>query len=108
MSKESAKAYRIDNREKAHAYGKTYRQTLKTKFLELYGSICNCCGETEVEFLTIDHLVPENKTRHETSSKAYLLATSSYRPDLFQVLCYNCNCARRHGVCPHKRNNITD
>ena len=98
-----SKTYREENKEKNHAYGKKHALKIKTKFIEMYGGKCTCCSEEQIEFLTLDHIDYCTKGKGETGNKAYMKALREYRPDLYQVLCYNCNCARRHGVCPHKR-----
>jgi hypothetical protein len=99
-----SKRYREKNREHTKLYQKSYSTSLKMKFLEIYGNKCSCCGENEYEFLTLDHVISRtSENRGETGNRGYLKAISEYRPDLYQTLCYNCNCGRRHGVCPHKR-----
>lgn len=102
--KDRMKEYREKNSESLHAYGKQHRASLKRLFLKMYGEHCSCCGESEYEFLTLDHIIPRTEeNRREKSSLGYKTALQEYRPDLYQVLCYNCNCGRRHGICPHKR-----
>jgi hypothetical protein len=98
-----AEKYRSENKEKNHTYGKKRNLKIKTNFIEMYGNKCACCGEKQIEFLTLDHIDYSKKGKGETGSKAYMKALAEYRPDLYQVLCYNCNCARRHGICPHKK-----
>lgn len=68
---------------------------------------CKCCGEKEYKFLTIDHIngVSNRKHRNEIGrggSALYSWLVRNNFPPGFQVLCYNCNCAKGHyGVCPH-------
>jgi hypothetical protein len=77
---------------------KRYQYNLKLEVLTHYGSKppkCACCGETEVRFLSIDHI---NGDGHEHRRKIggngshlyYWLKKNSY-PEGFQVLCYDCN-----------------
>jgi len=98
-----ARNYRIKNKEKNRAYSKKHSAEIRISFIEMYGGKCECCGETQVEFLTLDHMNYSTKEKGETGTRAYMKAIKSYRPDLYQVSCYNCNCARRHGTCPHKK-----
>lgn len=78
-------------------------KALKMAALAAYGGcLCVCCGETHVEFLTIDHI---NKPLKDTprSGKSFYqwLKTNNY-PTGFRVLCLNCNFALGHyGYCPH-------
>lgn len=70
---------------------------------------CACCGEDEYRFLTLDHM--DGGGRKHRLSLFSNAQVSMYRwlkannyPAEFQILCYNCNCARQwnNGVCPHK------
>jgi hypothetical protein len=96
-----SKIYKDAHKQEQKEYSRKHSHGIRLRFLEMYGMSCKCCGETILEFLTIDHLAPETKNG-ETGRGAYLTALKEYRPDLYQVMCYNCNCARRHGICPHK------
>ncbi len=69
---------------------------------------CVCCGESEVRFLTVDH-INGNGSEHRKSSKCgtgstfYRWLIREGMPEGFQVLCYNCNSARAwHKKCPHQ------
>lgn len=84
---------------------------VRREVIEAYGSACNCCGETTVEFLTIDHINNDGAdhrrelTGHRTGSSTNIyrwLRANGYPKDNFQLLCYNCNCAKGfYGTCPH-------
>lgn len=78
---------------------------VKSAFFEMYGSVCICCGEIIVEFLTLEHKLGQvGKKRKETSYGAYKKAIKEYNPDLYEVLCLNCNHAKgRFGYCPHEK-----
>ena len=78
---------------------------LKRRFVAGYGSRCSCCGESRIEFLTMEH---RNKDGAEHRAKrevqgAWRDAIAAGFPDIYTVLCYNCNQAETHGrMCPHK------
>lgn len=78
---------------------------LKVEVLSHYGSKCSCCGESRVEFLTIDHTHGGGE-KHRRKIKIILykwLQAHGY-PKGFRVLCHNCNLSMGHyGACPHKR-----
>lgn len=77
---------------------------IRNKFIEMYGKQCACCGEAIKEFLTIEHKLGQVGKKKETSRKSYSNALKEYRPDLYEILCYNCNCAKgKLGYCPHKK-----
>ena len=80
---------------------------LRRRVIEMYGNCCACCSESMFEFLTIDHVQGEGNTHRRKRGGNYGVykdSLSSYQPNKFHVLCYNCNCARQyHGVCPHQQ-----
>lgn len=98
------KAYILDP-EKAKNKTKAYSARLKSTFIEMYGGACSCCGETEQEFLSLDHVQGQvGIKRKESSISAWNKAIKEYRPDLYQVLCMNCNFAKgKFGICPHQK-----
>lgn len=84
---------------------------IKDQVFTAYGGwICNCCGEQERAFLTIDHMLNDGyKLRkekvHGHSTRFYRWLKNNGYPKDFQVLCMNCNFGKRmnNGVCPHKQ-----
>ncbi len=86
--------------------GRRRRQRFREKALAAYGGACACCGESEQAFLTIDHMNNDgakHKRAIGTSTIYPWLCRNGFPPG-FQVLCFNCNCAKYIlGECPHKR-----
>jgi hypothetical protein len=87
-----------------------YLKAAKLKVVEGYGGRCACagCTETKWEFLTIDHIDGGgNIDRRATllaGAKLYgWLIRNGFPKGKYQLLCYNCNCARHvnGGICPH-------
>lgn len=87
------------------------------------GPVCVCCGETTLEFLSMDHINNDG-----ASHRKHIAASNTYRrnkgdwngsgvdiyawlrrngyPEGFQVLCMNCNFAKgKYGECPHTKSN---
>ncbi len=92
----------IHNREAL----KQWRLNLKTKIITHYTNgknSCQCCDESNFEFLTIDHIIPVGKKgKRERSIYSYLVENNF--PKGYQILCYNCNMGKRmSSQCPHKR-----
>ena len=83
---------------------KIARDNLRLEALAAYGNKCVCCGETEIVFLTIDHINGNGTSHRKTISNHlfYWLKKSGY-PEGFQVLCRNCNWAKFKGGCPHNK-----
>jgi len=107
------KSYVKENREKVLAqksqYAKSKKKEIKKLFVDMYGGKCACCGETILEFLTLDHIHGRNgfgKTEKEARGlPSYRRAIREYKPDFYRILCYNCNSSNGHyGYCPHQRN----
>lgn len=92
----------------------TYITQVKLDAFAAYGgAICKCCGETELAFLSLDH-VNDDGGAHRRSLNLpnggysfYLrMRRANYPNDPpLQVLCMNCQFGRKHcgGVCPHQQ-----
>lgn len=81
---------------------------VKQEVMDRYGGKCTCCGETEIAFLTLDHIdgggtaLRKSKV-HGAGNSFYARLRSAPIDPRLQVLCWNCNLGRRAtGVCPHK------
>jgi len=73
--------------------------------LNYYGGKCICCGETQIEFLAIDHINNDgHKKRKEMTTNIYDWIKKNKFPKDLQILCHNCNMAKAfYGSCPHDR-----
>jgi hypothetical protein len=101
--------YRQTHKEEKNLNSKSTYQTSKKKVFDHYGWICSCCGESEPEFLTIDHIDGGGyQHKKETNGKLYPWLVRNNFPEGFRVLCYNCNCGRKTGPCPHEKETYLD
>lgn len=87
---------------------------LKLEVLTYYSNgtpKCVCCGESHIEFLTIDHINGDgNKQRMEiagnrrfSGSVFYQWLKSNNYPEGYQILCSNCNMGKGRNkvkLCP--------
>jgi uncharacterized protein YeaC (DUF1315 family) len=83
-----------------------HRINMRKTFFEMYGKRCACCGTEKSVYLTLDHVQNDGyKTKKSRGDVNYRCATKKYRPDVYQVLCFNCNCGkhRNGGTCPHQK-----
>ena len=101
--------YNEKNKEKISERHNKKNKELRLEILKYYGGNppkCNCCGENEIKFLTIDHLDNDgNKHRKLLKTKNIIrwIRNNNYPPK-FQILCFNCNCAKGiWKICPHKK-----
>jgi hypothetical protein len=97
------------DRETYNAAQRAKNRQLKHEVFTYYGGSCACCEESILEFLTIDHVKGDGgKMRREGTHpkggvELYRWIKRQGYPAYFQVLCYNCNCAKRIGdKCPHQ------
>jgi hypothetical protein len=103
----NTRAYYYAHKEEQRAKAKARVQALRTLVLEHYGKQCACCGETEIKFLSIDHINNDGAAHRKVIGKGgttlyYWLRDNEY-PDGFQILCHNCNFAKGiYGICPHQ------
>ena len=109
---EQVKGYREANIDKVRANvsrrNKERWRELKAAALKRYGEECSCCGESEPDFLCIDHIGEDGAEKRKTESKVAFgtygwLARNGY-PDGYQTLCHNCNHSKHvnGGICTHK------
>lgn len=110
MRKEVAARWRSEHPSKVSGYGKALRERQRLAALRHYGGdppTCECCGEKELKFLTLDHINGGgNKARaeekHKGGTRQYSLLAKAGFPPGYQVLCWNCNAATGlYGACPH-------
>lgn len=90
-------------------YSKKRRDNIRFEALKYYSKneipICACCKETEIRFLSFDHINNDgSKQRKKMKSNEVIgewLRRNNY-PDGIQVLCFNCNLSKGfYGECPH-------
>jgi hypothetical protein len=84
------------------------RAAVRLAVLAGYGGRCACCGESQPEFLAIDHINGGGGKERKaglTYQKFYRFILENNFPSDYQILCHNCNMAKAfYGECPHRRN----
>lgn len=83
-------------------------RNLKLSVFKHYGHKCVCCGETHELLLNIDHINCDGKNhrlRVKNSAGVYREIIKTGFPDLYQLLCWNCNMGKylNGGICPHNQ-----
>lgn len=84
------------------------RSSNRRRMIEAYGGRCVCCGESEQTFLAIDHINNDGNLERRQFGKGgngffTRLSKLGFPKDRYQLLCHNCNFAKRLGICPHKK-----
>ena len=83
----------------------------REQVFEAYGGYkCNCCGETERMFLSIDHVHNDGASQRKaglyggSGTAFYIWLRKNKFPSGYQVLCMNCQIGKHKngGVCPHQ------
>lgn len=102
---------RYKNKKFLKEYYKDRKEKIKLIVLQHYSKskvpLCNCCGITGNIFLTLDHVHNRGNIHRERKFPGgfykYLINHSFPTIPVLQVLCWNCNCAKRinNGICPH-------
>lgn len=113
------KKYRANNKEKYEESSRRVqvnrRIRLKEMVMAVYGGgQCACCGETEISFLTLDH-INNDGAEHRKEAKGggrggagfYSKLKQQGFPPGLQVLCFNCNMSKSFngGTCAHQLQN---
>jgi hypothetical protein len=97
--------------DKRAASQRRYNARLRTQVIEAKGGKCECCGDSEPRFLTLDHVNGDGAAhRRQYGDNAGNSTQAIYRwvrdhpcDPAFRLLCYNCNCGRgASGRCPHE------
>lgn len=108
-------AWQRANPERRREIALNYYYRLRNAAFDFYGWRCQCCGEKEPLFLSIDH-VNGNGNEHRRSLGTKGSGASFYKwlkdnsyPKEFQTLCMNCNHGRMRnkGICPHTLQGVT-
>ncbi len=99
-----------DRKRRTIARYRDWHWKVRLLVIEAYGGKCKCCGETELLFLTIDHVNGDGKEHREQighQSIYSVVRREGFPKDRYQLLCFNCNIAKDHngGICPHVRRN---
>ncbi len=105
------KEYYKKNKSRFRKTYNKYTHKLKLEVLNYYSNNdlkCACCGEHNIEFLSIDH-INGNGTQHRKEigvlpGRSFYLWLKKHKfPQGYRVLCFNCNCALGFfGYCPHE------
>ncbi len=83
-----------------------YRVKLKLDMIKALGNVCECCGESNPYFLTLDHRNNDGNIHRQKLAAHQCIAEArreGFPREKYQLLCSNCNFAKGHyGECPHK------
>lgn len=99
------KNYRMENSKSIALQRKEYKNRIKNEILAHYSKSaiprCLTCGEENLVLLTIDHIngngaLERRKLGKKGGIDFYIWLKKNKFPSGYQVLCYNCNWAKRY------------
>lgn len=107
MAKQLAanEVYRKANQPKINERSLARRHRDTKRIFDHYGTRCICCGESERAFLTLDHVHGGGHAHRKARGPGgiYRDVIRDGFPSTYQILCMNCNWAKRYGKpCPHE------
>lgn len=102
--------YREANREQLKAWDKQAKWNFKIEVIKAYGGKCECCNETRIEFLSVDHINGGGNLHRKVVGGGFRfyrwLKQNEFPKEEYRLLCFNCNCAIGFfGYCPHQKGN---
>lgn len=102
-----ARDKRKSNPDKYNKIHRKYTRSRRIKVIKLLGSKCTCCGETIIEFLSVQHKNNDGaKHRRKIGSGAtynWILKNPIKAKEVLEIMCMNCNTSYGFfGYCPHK------
>lgn len=103
--------WRRANMLRVRANAKHRRSVIRLEMIMAYGGKCVCCGESEPQFLSIDHINGGGKQERDALFGVFGLVAHLKRQGWpkgsHQLLCHNCNSAKGfYGECPHARKRL--
>jgi len=110
VSKEQRKVmnaeYRQSHPDVIKSIKRRYREKARILIIEHYGGKCSCCGISNIDFLTLDHIDGGGKAHLREAGNTHALYRQIVRdgyPTCYRLLCWNCNSGRsiNSGQCPH-------
>jgi hypothetical protein len=91
-------------------YHMIWHANLRYETIAAYGSMCVCCGESNPDVLTIDHVNNDGAEHRRVIGRGgnvfyvWLRKNGFPQDGRFQVLCFNCNRAKfYYSACPHQQ-----
>lgn len=111
--KRASAEWYANNKKFANMRSKSRRVLLKFEVLAHYADSktpkCVCCGEDELEFLTLDHIKgggtrERAQHQHRSGCAMYARLKRLAYPSGYRTLCHNCNASfGQYGYCPHRQ-----
>lgn len=87
--------------EQKRKWAQEMLERTKALVFAAYDQKCSCCPETEIKFLTIDHVNGDGYL-DKGKSKIWQRVKNEGFPPKYRILCMNCNHAMGiWGYCPH-------
>jgi hypothetical protein len=106
----NTRKWRQNNADANNDNQRSRSMRVKLETIIAYGGECKCCGETNFEFLTVDHIYGGGNKQRKALKRAgghtfyEWLKAQGFPRDLYRLLCFNCNTSYGFwGYCPHQK-----
>jgi len=74
----------------------------RKRAMDILGDKCECCGESNYEFLSVDHIDGGGKKHFARDGWYKVIGDVMKHPEKYRILCRNCNWSwGAYGYCPH-------
>jgi len=104
--REAGRRYWMKHKKRLNKIQRELLKGLRCEFINAYGGKCQCCGESEKMFLTIEHINgrgSEERKRLGSYQLLVKLRRLGWPKENHTILCFNCNLSKGFfGFCPHK------
>ena len=90
--RENMRRYRLEKPDQYNGHSKKAKLRERETLFEMYGHTCANCGFTDKRALSLDHINNDGSSERALLGErgVYRKAKDEYRPDIYQILCMNC------------------
>ncbi len=92
-------------RARQREYHKTWKDKRFEQVLDALGHECACCGESNPQALTVDHIHNDGWKEKRGPGRPRAgralwsrIRKEGYPKDRYRILCFNCNCGRQRSA----------
>jgi hypothetical protein len=90
--RENMRRYRMERPEQYNSHSQKAKLREREILFEMYGHVCVRCGFADKRALTLDHINNDGSSERALLGErgVYRKAKATHQPDVYQILCMNC------------------